>query len=139
VEGLITSGRSGQGISKWEVQLSCELGIGSWGESIKVLGEDEAKGRKTVEMVEQSTLTGALESQRGVAVGVVKKLQAVLVGVLGCLRPEGLDEPCGIGAQEAAVVEDELLDAGDIGVGRRVLPIDADAPGCEGTSAISVG
>jgi hypothetical protein len=119
--------------------LSCELGIGSWRESIEVLGEDEAKSRKTLEVVEQSTLAGALESLRRVAVGVVEKLQALLVGVLGCLRPEGLDEPCGIGAQKVAVVEDELLDAGDIGVGRRVLPIDADAPGCERTSAISVG
>ena len=119
--------------------MSCKLGIGSRGESIEVLGEDEAKGCKTLEMVEQSTLAGVLEALRRVAVGVVEKLQAVLVGVLGCLCPEGPDKPFGIGAQEVAVVEDELLDAGDIGVGRRVLPIDADASGCEGTSAISVG
>jgi hypothetical protein len=127
------------GIGKRESQLSCELGIGSWGKSIEILSENEAKGCKTLEVVEQSTLAGALESLRRVAVGVVEKLQALLVGLLGCLRPEGLDKPGGKGAQEVAVVEDELLDAGDIGVGRRVLPIDADAPGCEGTSAISVG
>ena len=82
----------------------------------------------------KSTLAGVLEPLRGVAVSVVEKLQAVLVGVLGCLRPEGLDEPCGAGTQVGAVVEDELLDAGEIGVGRRVLPIDADTP-----AAISVG
>jgi len=118
--------------------LSCELGIGSWGESIEILGKDEADGRKAIEVVEQSTLAGVLEALRRVAVGVVNKLQAVLVCVLGCLCPEGLDEPSGIGAQEVAVVEDELFDAGDIGVGRRVPPIDADVPGCEGRSAISV-
>jgi hypothetical protein len=114
--------------------LSCELGIGSGGESIEVLGEDEAQGRKTLEAVEQNTLAGVLEPRRGVAVSVIEKLQAVLVGVLGCLRPEGPDEPCGAGTQEGGVVEDELLGSGEICVGRRVLPVEADAP-----EGISVG
>jgi hypothetical protein len=114
--------------------LSCELGIGSRGESIEVLGEDEAQGRKTLEAVEQSTLAGVLQPLWGVAVNVVEKLQAVLVGVLGCLRPEGPDEPCGAGTQEGGVVEDELLGCGQICVGRRVLPVEADAP-----EVISVG
>ena len=107
--------------------MPCELGIWSRGESIEVLGEDEAEGRKTIEAVEQSTLAGVLEPLRGVAVSVFEKLQAVLVGVLGCLRPEGPDEPFGAGTQEGAVVEDELLGSGEIGVGRRVFPIEADA------------
>jgi hypothetical protein len=114
--------------------LSYKLGIGSRGESIEVLSEDEAQGRKSVKLIEQSTLAGVLEPLRGVAVSVVEKLQAVLVGVLGCLRPEGPGEPCGAGTQEGAVVEDELLGSGEIGVGRRVFPIDADAP-----AGISVG
>jgi len=119
--------------------LPCELGIESWGESIEILSEDEAEGRKTLEVVEQSTLASALEPLRRVAMGVGEKLHALLVGVLGCLRPEGLDKPCGKGAQEVAVVKDELLSPGELGVGRRVLPIDTEAPGCERTSAISVG
>ena len=96
--------------------MPCELGIGSRGESIEVLGEDEAEGRKTLEVVEQITLAGVLEALQGAAVGVVEKLQAVLVGVLGCLRPEGPDEPFGAGTQEGGVVEDELLGSGEIGV-----------------------
>jgi len=114
--------------------LPCELGIGSREESIEVLGEDEAEGLKTLKVVEQSTLAGVLEPLRCVTLGVVEKLQAVLVGVLGGLPPEGPDKPCGAGTQEGAVVEDELLGSGEIGVGRRVLPIDADAP-----AGISVG
>jgi hypothetical protein len=119
--------------------LSGSFGIGSRGELVELLSEDEAKGRETLEVVEQSTLAGALEPMGRVAVGVVEKLQALLVGVLGCLRPEGPDEPGGAGAQEGAVVEDELLGAGEVGEGRRALPIDEDAPGCEATRAISAG
>jgi hypothetical protein len=61
-------------MGKGEAQLPGELGIGSRGESIEVLGEDEAEGRKTLEVVEQSTLAGVLKPLRRVAVGVVEKL-----------------------------------------------------------------
>jgi hypothetical protein len=135
MKDLGTRGRSERsGIGKREAQLPCELGIGSREESIEVLGEDEAEGRKTLEVIEQSTLAGVLEALRCVTLGVVEKLQAVLVGLLGGLRPEGPDEPFGAGTQEGGVVENELLGSGEIGVGRRVFPIESNAH-----AAISVG
>ena len=106
---------------------------------VEALREDKTKGRETLEMVEQSTLTGPLEPMRRVAVAVAEKLHALLVGMLSCISPEGPDEVLGARAEESCVVEDELLGLGEIGVGRRALPIDADAPSYEGTSGISAG
>jgi hypothetical protein len=56
---------------------------------------------------------------------VAEKLDALLVGVLGCLSPEGANEPSGAGAEQSRVVEDELFGPVEVGVGRNAVPVDA--------------
>jgi hypothetical protein len=119
--------------------LPGSFGIGSRGELVELLSEDEAKGRKALEVVEQSALTGLLEAMGRVAVSVAEELDAFLVGTLSCLSPEGPDKPRGARAKDRAVLEDEQLGAGEVGEGSKGVLVDEDAPGCEGTRAISAG
>jgi hypothetical protein len=127
------------GTNEREGQLSFVLGDDLGRYVVEVFGEDELNGREAREVVEQCPPAGALESLGRVAPGVLENLQAVLVGLMGCLPPEVPDEPGGRGAQDRRVLADEPLGPGQIALGRKALPKNADTARYARSSMLSVG